>query len=198
MRILILNPNTTEEMTRRMVDAASPYAAPGTTLIPATAPRGFPYISSRSEADISAGIALEIIAEHEGAVDAVVIAAFGDPGLYAARELFDMPVIGVAEAAMLTACGVGERFGIVTFSPVMSTWYLDAVIRARLEPRFTGVRVPAEPIAGRVEDVQERAGDCLVDLVGTAVAEDRADVIILGGAPLAGFVDKVADRRRSR
>ncbi len=30
----------------------------------------------------------------------MVIAAFGDPGLIAARELFDLPIVGMAEAAM--------------------------------------------------------------------------------------------------
>ena len=195
MRILFLNPNTSVSLTERMAAAAARYVAPGTELVPVTAPRGFPYISSRTEADVSASIVLEAIAAHESEVDAVLIAAFGDPGLFSARELFDMPVVGVAEAAILTACAVGDRFGIVTFSQVMSTWYLDSVVRARLEPRFTGVRVPSEPLPeGGIDAIQDTLGDRLVDLVDRAVTEDGADVVIMGGAPLAGFASTVAGR----
>ena len=60
-------------------------------------------------------IAKVIEAERQGA-DAVVIDCMGDPGLFGARELFSFPVVGLAEAAMLTACMVGQRFSIVTFS----------------------------------------------------------------------------------
>lgn len=195
MRLLFLNPNTSVSLTERMANAVRPYLSPTTELVPATATRGFPYISSRAEADVAASIVLEMIAEHEGDVDAVVVAAFGDPGLFAARELFDMPVVGVAELAILTACAVGDRFGIVTFSTVMSTWYLDAVMRARLEARFTGVRVPAHTApAGGVDTVQEDLGDRLVELVGEAATADKADVVIIGGAPLAGFAATVEDR----
>ncbi|RAI03411.1 Asp/Glu/hydantoin racemase [Acuticoccus sediminis] len=195
MRLLFLNPNTSTSLTDRMASAVRPYLAPTTELVPATAARGFPYISSRAEADVSASIVLEMIAEHEGDVDAVVVAAFGDPGLYSARELYDIPIVGVAEAAILTACAVGDRFGIVTFSQVMSTWYLDSVSRARLDARFTGVRVPSQPAPpSGIDTVQETLGDQLVELVDTAVTTDKADVVIIGGAPLAGFAATVEDR----
>ena len=74
MRILFLNPNTSVSLTERMAAAAARYVAPGTELVPVTAPRGFPYISSRTEADVSASIVLEAIAAHESEVDAVLIA----------------------------------------------------------------------------------------------------------------------------
>ena len=100
------------------------------------------YIASRAEAQVAGGIALEMIAENLKGVDAVILAAFGDPGLRGARELFDIPVIGMAEAAMMSACMLGERFSIVTFSPVMRRWYLDCVADSGLMARCTGVRTP--------------------------------------------------------
>lgn len=103
MKILLLNPNTSESLTTRLVDATAQVVAPGTEIVPATAPRGVPYISTRAEAQIGGAIALEMLAERAGRYDAAVIAAFGDPGLFAARELFEVPVVGMAEAAMLTA-----------------------------------------------------------------------------------------------
>ena len=50
MRILLANPNTSEGITRRLHDAAAKVVAPGTALVPLTAPRGLPYIASRAEA----------------------------------------------------------------------------------------------------------------------------------------------------
>ena len=98
MRILVLNPNTTEAVTDLMVEAGTAVAAAGTELVPMTATQGLPYLSSRAEAQIGGVMALEMIAAMHGQVDAAIIAAFGDPGLLGARELFDLPVIGISEA----------------------------------------------------------------------------------------------------
>ena len=109
MRILVLNPNTTPAITARLATAAIQAAAVGTIIGTATAARGVPYIATRAEAQIGGAVALEMLAEYHRDYDAAIIAAFGDPGLFAARELFDIPVVGMAEAAMLTACMAGRR-----------------------------------------------------------------------------------------
>src|SRR5260370_36184629 len=105
----ILNPNTTEAVTGLTVEAGRAVAAAGTELVPMTAPRGFPYISTRAEAQIGGAVALEMFAEVHHSVDGAIMAAYGDPGLLGARELFDIPIVGVSEAAMLTACMVRQR-----------------------------------------------------------------------------------------
>src|SRR5689334_25358986 len=102
MRLLLLNPNTTQAVTERIEAAARLVAAPGTELVPVTAPRGLPYIATRAEATIGGAVVLEMLAELHAQVDAAVIAAFGDPGLGGARELLPIPVIGMSEAGMLT------------------------------------------------------------------------------------------------
>lgn len=190
MRILILNPNTTAVLSTRMVEAVR---ATGTAveLVPVTAEEGVPYISSRAEAAIASKTVLELIADHSD-VDAVVIAAFGDPGLVAARELFDMPVVGMADAAMLTACALGERFAIVTFSQRLSAWYRNSVERAGLMARFTGVVWPTETF-GSIDTVQDDLEAQLEGLCHRA-AEDGADVVILSGSPLAGLAQKIGPR----
>ena len=136
-RILLLNPNTTQAITQRLHDVAHEVIAPGTTLIPLTAPRGVPYISTRTEAQIGGAIALEMLAEHHRNADAAIIAAFGDPGVLAARELFDIPVIGMAEAAMLAACMLGRSFAIVTFASALGPWYRECVELHGMNGRHT-------------------------------------------------------------
>jgi Asp/Glu/hydantoin racemase len=193
MRILLLNPNTTEAITQRLLAAAQAVAAPGTEIVPLTAPRGVPYIATRAEAQIGGAIALEMLAEHHDKVDAAVIAAFGDPGLMGARELFDIPVVGMAEAAMLTACMLGRRFAIVTFARALGPWYEECVEMHGLTGRCAGIRMLDEGFSD-IAEVQEEKAAVIVQLAQRAVVEDEADVVILAGATLAGLAAKVAER----
>ena len=193
MRILILNPNTTESVTELMLQAGSAAASPDTELVGLTAPRGFPYISNRAEAQVGGAIVLEMLAEHHHEVDAAIVAAFGDPGLFGARQLFDIPVIGISEAAMLTACLLGERFAIVTFAEALGNWYRDCLEMHRLTGRCAGIRALGQPFSA-IANVQTEKEDLLVDLANRTVREDLADVVILGGAPLAGLASRVSGR----
>src|SRR5262245_20016188 len=193
MRILLLNPNTSVGITDRLAAAARKVASPDTTLVPLTAPRGMPYISSRAEAQIGGAIALEMLAEHHAQGDAAILAAFGDPGLFGARELFDIPVVGLAEAAMLTACMLGRRFAIVTFTSSLASWYEDCIEMHGLGNRCSGIRALSGPF-GSVVDVADENEALLVDLMTNTLAEVGADVLILGGAPLAGLANRIKAR----
>lgn len=190
MRILLLNPNMTGAVTDRLVTAASEVACPGTVILSATASRGFPYISNRAEAQIAGAIVLDMLAERAGQYDAAIVAAFGDPGLFGARELFDRPIVGMSEAAMLTACMLGKKFGIVSFTTQMGPWYRECVENHGLMGRCAGVFCLTEPFSS-VTDVAAEKQEALVTLAGEAVGWG-ADVVILAGAPLAGLARLVA------
>lgn len=193
MNVLLLNPNTSADVTELMMGVGQRAAAPGTVLVPCTALRGVPYIATRAEAQIGGAIALEMLAEHHHKVDAAIIAAFGDPGLFAARELFDIPVVGMAEAAMLTACMVGRRFAIVTFARALGPWYEECVRAHGLWERCASIRMLDDPFRA-ISEVGTEKEDLLVELAKRAITEDDADVLIFAGAPLSGLADRVADR----
>jgi allantoin racemase len=193
VKILLLNPNTTTAVTDLLYAAGTRAASPGTELVVATAERGVPYIATRAEAQIGGAIALEMLAAADASVDAAIIAAFGDPGLFGARELFDIPVVGLAEAAMLTACMLGRRFSIVTFARALAPWYQECVAMHGLEARCAGIRA-LDGTFQFISNVQAEKEDMLVTLANRAVEEDGADVVILSGAPLAGLADKVSHR----
>ena len=193
MRLLLINPNPTQAVTDRLLATARAVAAPGTDIVPLTATRGVPYISSRAEAQIGGAQLLEMLAEHAAGADAAILACFGDPGLLAARELFDLPVIGMSEAAMLTACMLGRRFAVVTFAAALGPWFEECVEMHGLRARSAGTRC----LDGAFRDIAEVAEEkeaLLVALASRAVEEDGAEVVILGGAPLAGLAPRVADR----
>jgi Asp/Glu/hydantoin racemase len=193
VKILLLNPNTTADVTDLLHAAGRKAASPGTELVVATATRGVPYIATRAEAQIGGAIALEMLAEAGSSVDGAIIAAFGDPGLFGARELFDFPVVGLAEAAMLTACMLGRRFSIVTFARALAPWYQECVTMHGLDVRCAGIRT-LDGAFRSISDVQAEKEELLVTLANRAVEQDDADVVILSGAPLAGLADKVRDR----
>ena len=193
MRILLLNPNMTQSVTERMAEAGRSVMAVGTQIIEATAEKGVPYISNRAEAQIGGAIALEMLADHIGKIDAAIVAAFGDPGVPAARELFDFPVVGVSEAAMLTACMLGHRFAVVSFSQHLVGWYRDCVELNGMLGRCAGIHTLDLSFSDVASDM-ERNESLLVEFAERVVKESGADCLIFGGAPLAGLANRARDR----
>lgn len=193
MRILLLNPNTTDAVTSLMVDTGRAVAAPGAELVGMTAAKGFPYISNRAEAQIGGAAVLEMLTEVHADFDGAIIAAYGDPGLFGAREMFDIPIVGVSEAAMLTACMLGARFVVVTFATALCGWYQDCVDMHGLARRCAGV-VALDCAFSSIEDVQENNFESLVTLANRAIVERGADVMIFAGAPLSGLAAKARSR----
>ena len=192
MRILLANPNTTQAITDRLATTARAAAAPGTVIDAVTATAGPAYIATRAEAVLGAMATLELMAVHAAGADAAIVGAFSDPGLGAARELLSIPVVGMAEAAMLTACMLGRRFATVTFAVALEPWYQECIDYNGLSGRCAGVFCLDEPFQD-VAGVAEEKADALVALCNRAVAAG-ADCCILGGAPLAGLAGQMAPR----
>ncbi len=193
MRILLLNPNTSESITELMMNTAVSIASPATEVVPMTAQRGVPYIATRAEAQIGGAVVLEMLAERQSEIDAAIIAAFGDPGLLGARELFDFPVVGLAEAALLTACMLGRRFAVVSFARALEPWYRECIELHGLRDRCAGFTMLDEPFAS-ISEVQGEKEEQLVALANKAISTLEPDSIILAGAPLTGLAEKVAGR----
>lgn len=193
MRLLVINPNTSESVTEKIEAVARVAAADTTELEFVTAPYGVPYIATRTEAIIGGRAALEILAEREDRFDAAIIAAFGDPGLGAAREMIAGPVVGLAEASLLMACPLGRTFSVVSFSSRLEPWYRECIAWHGLTGRLASIRMLDAKVAD-VGQVQAENENLLVDLADRAVREDGAEVVILAGAPLAGLASRVRDR----
>ena len=186
MKILLYNPNTSESITKTLFDTAKLVVSEGTTLIPMTAEKGFPYISTKPEALITGTTVLETIAKYNSQYDAIIIAAFGDPGLIAARDLFNIPIIGLGEAAMLSACLFGKKFSIISFTNAMSSWYEESVEILGLQSRYAGFRA-IEGVVLAIDQIQSLQKDALISSAQKAIEVDGGDVIIFAGAHLSGF-----------
>ncbi|MCB1738842.1 MAG: aspartate/glutamate racemase family protein [Gammaproteobacteria bacterium] len=193
MRILLINPNVTEAVTELMLDEARRSARPGTTLEAATARFGVEYVATRIEAQVAGHAVLEAIAEHGDDADGIIIAAFGDPGLLAARELARVPVVGIAEAALHVAYLCSTRFSIVCLNERLARWYAECAAEHDLDRRLVSVR----PMRATLDDIRNARGsaaEALVNECHAAVEADGAELVIMGGGPIAGLARDVEDR----
>ncbi len=189
MRILVINPNTTEEMTRGIETQATRYARPDTVIEAVSPAWGPASIEGHLEEELAAVATLETIAERVDSFDGVVLACYGDPGLYAAREISPVPVVGIAEASMLMACTVAHSFSIVSTLHRVKPILEDLVRKYGLEARCASVRTT--PLAVLDIDRDPDAANQQIIAEGRrAVEEDGAEAILLGCAGMGVLDDR--------
>lgn len=193
MRLLVINPNISESVSALIQAEAERSAPAGCTLTMRTAPFGVAYIETRFEALIGAWATAQLAAEHHAGHDAVIIAAFGDPGLAALREVLPVPVLGLTESALASACLLGHRFSIIAISQRIQAWYREVVESHALLPRLASIRALDRPLSA-IGAVQQEHAEALEALCRRAVHEDGAEVLILAGAPLAGLARSLHGR----
>ncbi|MBR5128913.1 MAG: aspartate/glutamate racemase family protein, partial [Firmicutes bacterium] len=115
MKIKIINPNTTQSMTDSVEEMAKRYADEGTEIIAVSPKTGPDSVETYVDEYLAIpGVLQEIIKGEKEGCDAYIIACFGDPGLQAAREVTDKPVLGIAESAIATAKVLAPYFSIVS------------------------------------------------------------------------------------
>ncbi len=193
MNVLLLNGNTDAGMTARLLGIAEGMAPPGATFRGATARFGARYVASRASAAIAAHAALDAYAAEGAGADAVLLACFGDPGLDALREVAPVPVVGLAEASAEAACRLGRRFGVVTGGAAWGPMLEEFFAARGLSGRLAGVRtvVPTGAEVARDPDV---GLSVLVQACHDSVELDGAEVVVLGGAGLAGLAPRLEGR----
>src|SRR3954463_9417711 len=112
--ILVINPNSTESMTRVIDEACEPLRmAGGPAIETATLKEGPPGIETQQHVDGLVAPLVSFVRKQEPRYDAFVIACYSDPGLHSVREVTKKPVLGIAECGILTALTLGQKFGVI-------------------------------------------------------------------------------------
>jgi allantoin racemase len=186
MRVVIINPNTSEAMTLKMVDAARALLPQGTVIVPATGRFGPRYIASRAAYAVGCHAALDAYATHGAGADAILLACYGDPGLDALREVADVPVISLIDASSAVAAANGRRFAIITGGERWGPMLTEMIAARGLAGQLAAIRTVA-PTGGQIAADPEGAHALLADTCQRAIAEDGAQAIVLGGAGLVGI-----------
>lgn len=192
-KLLVINPNISDRVSALIESEARRAAAPDTEITMLTAPFGVEYIEARSEAVIGGYAVLDLVAEAGANYDAIVVAAFGDPGVAAAKEIAPCPVIGISEAAFATAGLRGGTFTIIAISARITAWYGECVRFYHAEGRLARIRSLSSSLRD-IGTVQTDHAEQLLNLCRLAVEEDGADSIILAGAPLAGLGREISNQ----
>jgi len=143
-------------------------------------------------------------AQREG-YDAFLMGNISDAGVREARELVDIPVLGICETCLHLACIMGTNYGLVSISPKWSQKVLDNVLRYGMEAKLVGI----EPMLTSSVDLKqgfsdsgrrqafiaefmqcgrrliERGAECIIPAAGnvmTFLAEER--IFQCEGAPI--------------
>lgn len=193
MKLLLANANTTEAVTEACITEARRCAAPGTEVVGVTASFGASIVTARPENVIAAHAALELLARHHQGCDAAILAISFDSGLFAARDLLPIPVIGMTEAALHTACMLGARVGVITFGQASTPLYRELIETLGLASRIAGMRtIDVGSVAAYLApDAQDEA---ILAASEALRHDDGADVVVICGAALAGVAHRLQPR----
>ncbi len=192
MKILLINPNTSEHVTRRIQVNAQQAVGEAATIHAFTAQSGPEIISSRSENAIALAEMLRLAAFHHKGHDVLMLGVSIDTGLQALREMLDIPVVGMAEAALLTASMLGGKIGCLTLGAAMVPVYEELTASYGLSSRVSKWRAVDVPSAFTVTDADPEVERALILASEQLVRQDGSDVIVLCGAVLAGYAPQVA------
>ena len=193
MRILVLNANTTDFVTETAAAEARRVASPGTEIVPVTADFGAAIVATRAEHAVAEHAAVVLAARHAPGCDAVVIAVSYDTGLKALREMLPIPVVGMTEAALLTACMLGGPIGLISFGRRVWPIYRELIDGYGLAGRIAGSRVLENTAAYKPGDYTALDAE-LVAAAKDIIEKDGAESIVVLGAVMAGAARRIEDR----
>ncbi|MBL7183028.1 MAG: aspartate/glutamate racemase family protein [Anaerolineae bacterium] len=191
MRIFVINPNTSESMTDHIRQELEKIRRPDTELTVVNPEHGPVSIESAYDEALAGPLTLELVrrANEEG-YDAIVLACFSDPALEAAKEVSDIPVIGIEEATLHVAAMLGHKFSIMTsLSRRIPTREVHVRLRG-LESAFASAPAMNMPVL-EMDANPAKAKARILELARKAVQEDGAEVIVLGCAGLAGYAEDI-------
>lgn len=192
MRILVVNPNTTAEMTNAIGTAARAAAHADTQIIAVNPSDGPVSIEGYYDEAFSVpGMLAEIAKGEAQGVAAHVIACFDDTGLEAARCLATAPVIGIGEAAFHMASMLGHRFSVVTTLLRSIAAIETNLMKYGLSSRCAKVRACEVPVLS-LHDPASNASAMISKEIERAKHEDRAEAIVLGCAGMADLAARLS------
>jgi len=182
-RIVVINPNSNETVTRGIDEALRPLAfANGPEIVCTTLAEG-PY-GIESQADVeSVTMPLRRLIESDNGAAAFVIACYSDPGLHVCREGSERPVFGIAECGVLTALARAEKFGVIAIKQRSIRRHIRYLRQMGLTDRLAGERplemsvaetVSGDGTLGRMIEVGRELRD-----------HDGAEAIVMGCAGMA-------------
>lgn len=193
MRILVVNVNTSESITRAITRQAQSVAAPGTEIIGLTPHFGAESIEGNFESYLAAVAVMQRVMAYDQPFDAVIQAGYGEHGREGLQELLEVPVVDITDAAASTAMFLGHAYSVVTSLDRTVPLIEDRLRLSGLWQRCASVRASGLAVL-ELEQDPERALQAIVQQAEIAVREDKAEVICLGCGGMAGLAEQIRQR----
>lgn len=190
-RVLVVNSNSNPMATEVIRVGLEPHIRRDTQVTYVTAELGPQGIDTDLDMAVAAVETAKLVAANRGAYDGFIIACGMDPGLDACRQIVGEPVVGLAEAAMLMACLLGNKFSILTTLDAGIPRVVELVAHYGLVSRLASVRA-IEMSTSELAD-RELMFHRLHDAAKKTIQEDRAEVILLTGSVMAGLEARMAE-----
>lgn len=192
-RVLIINPNTNSDMTELILNAAKEFDTELFKIEARNAAHGPLTIENNFERILASnGFIREIRKGVARAYDGFIEGAICDPGLFGAKEISSVPVVGLGEASMLLSLPLGYKFSILAannrFKPIM----LDLVKSYGLLDRCASVRVTGLTILQTAND-RDLTTNTMIKEGRRAIEEDSAEILILGSAAMGGLARPIQE-----
>ncbi len=182
--LIVINPNSSQSVTQGIDAAIEPLRSFGIPIRCLTLAKGPPGIESQRQADLTIGPMLELAAAQQDAAG-YVIACFGDPGLHALRDQTRLPVVGIQEAAVMTALTLGQRFGVIAILQKSIPRHLRAFGAMGVIDRLAGDRALGLGVAELADS--ERSLNAMIATGKKLRDDDGANVLIMGCAGMARY-----------
>ncbi len=191
-KILVINPNSTEVVTRGIDEACAPLRMDGGPAIDCvTLKEGPPGIESQQHVDGVVAPMVKMVREKESEYAAFVIACYSDPGLHSVREATRKPVLGISECGILTALTLGQRFGVIAILQQSIPRHLRYVGALGVTDRLAA-ELPVGLKVVELSDEKKTFGRMVA--VGKTLREQHgADVVIMGCAGMARYRKPLQD-----
>ena len=190
-RILVINPNSTEAVTRGIDEACAPLRMAGGPAIEAvTLKEGPPGIETQQHVDGVVAPLLNLVRKSENDYAAFVIACYSDPGLHALREATRKPVLGISECGILTALTLGQKFGVIAILQKSIPRHLRYMGALGVMDRLAG-ELPVDLPVVELSNEDKTLGRMVA--VGKELKGRGADVIVMGCAGMARYRKPLQD-----
>lgn len=188
MKILVANPNSSEIVTGIIMESAKRSINEGTELIPLTNPKGTKNIDCGFADYQSVWSFIRAILEkvEEVKADAVVLAGFGNVGVFALKEALSIPVVSISEGTQLIASLLGHKYTVLTMLKQFIPYQEDLVRLYGLENKCASVRGINVNVEKCVTDREETLNQLKEEIL-KIVEEDGAEVVLLGCAGLCAY-----------
>jgi Asp/Glu/hydantoin racemase len=184
-KILVINPNSTEAVTRGIDEACDALRMSGAPQIECmTLKEGPPGIETQQHVDGVVSPLLNLVREKKDYA-AYVIACYSDPGLHTLREATRKPVLGISECGILTALTLGQKFGVIAILQKSIPRHLRYMGALGVMDRLAGelpVGLPVVELSNGEKTLKK-----MIEVGRRLREEHGADVIVMGCAGMARY-----------